>query len=147
MRGEIERGGSVQLCASLGFLLSTSSSRGQTGIIRLGKLPARPLWCDHGTLVCLFKLWLNSVHSLVKESGHWQIVGRSHREAIHPGRKELRTLPRKWSSLNILMERLWMPHLLQLTNLHEVTSSVINIFPLYRLLSSNCERKKGIWFY
>lgn len=94
----------MQLCASLGFLLSTSSRRVQTGIIRLGRLPARPLWRGHGTLVCLFKLWLNSVHSLVKESAHWQIVGRLHREAIHSGRKELRTLPRKWSSLNISME-------------------------------------------
>lgn len=53
-RGEIGREGSVQLCASLGFLLSTSSSRGQTGIIRFGKLPERPLWRSHGTLVCLF---------------------------------------------------------------------------------------------
>lgn len=52
--GEIGREGSVQLCASLGFLLSTSSRLGQTGIIRFGKLPERPLWRSHGTLVCLF---------------------------------------------------------------------------------------------
>lgn len=53
-RLEIGREGSVQLCASLGFLLSTSSCLGQTGIIRFGKLPERPLWRSHGTLVCLF---------------------------------------------------------------------------------------------
>lgn len=53
-RGEIGGDGPVQLCASLGFLLSTSSRRGQTGIIRFGKLPERPLWRSHGTLVCLF---------------------------------------------------------------------------------------------
>lgn len=35
----------------------------------------------------------------------WQVAQRGH----SPRRKELRTLPRKWSSLNILMERLWMP--------------------------------------
>ena len=53
-QGEIGREGSVQLCASLGFLLSTSSGRGQTGIISFGKLPEPPLWRSHGTLACLF---------------------------------------------------------------------------------------------
>lgn len=94
----------MQLCASLGFLLPTSSGRGQTGIISFGKLPERPLSVQPWHVSVSFSLWLNSVYSLVKESGHWQIVGRLHREAIHRCRKELRKRLRKRSTLNI-----WMP--------------------------------------
>lgn len=143
-RDEMWEGRVAQLCTSLGFLLSTSSSRGQIGIIRLGWIPARPLWCGHGMLVCLFKLWLNSVHSLVKEGVHWQIVGRLHREAIHSGRKELRTLPRKWSSLNILMERLWMPSQCPFapTNKFPWNEFICKYFSvLYVLNSINCNHE------
>lgn len=127
--GEIGRGGSLQLWASLGFLLPTSFNRGQTSIIRLGRLPAQPLWHGHGTLVCLFETVAKlSPFTCKRErplADSWQVAQRGHSPPVG----------RSWEHcfgngpLWIFCQRdFGCPrtlHLLRPANLHEVTSSLL----------------------